>query len=91
MKKLLAQIPVTRFVLNATIPESLAANAILGAIQAAVFADRDSVRGRNARSFLLESRQCSQACKVAGIDLRKLRRHLRRVLRVLDRRYALGL
>lgn len=65
--------------------ESPEADAVLSAIQTVALADHDSENARSARFFLLEGEAFFETGKIAGLDARKLRRHLRRTLCKLDR------
>src|SRR5229473_5785304 len=76
--------PLSRFAVDGAVRDSVQADMIIDSIEAEAFEMPFSIRWLSARWFLLQSTMLFDACQVAGIDGRKLRRHLRRVTRVLD-------
>ncbi len=76
--------PLSKFALNGAVRDCPQADMVIDCIKAEAFEKPFSIRWLSARWFLLQSTMLFDACQVAGIDGRKLRRHLRRVTRVLD-------
>ncbi len=76
--------PLSRFAVDGAVRDCAQADMITDSIEAEAFEQPFSIRWLSARWFLLQSTMFFEACQVAGIDGRKLRRHLRRVMRVLD-------
>src|SRR6266852_1388076 len=76
--------PLSKFAVNGEVRDCAQADMIIDSIEVEAFEKPFSIRWLSARWFLLQSTMLFDACQIAGIDGRKLRRHLRRVMRVLD-------
>lgn len=78
--------PLSRFALNGEVKNSPQADMLMDCLNATTVEKTGSIRWRGARWLLLESTVFFEVCATAGIDARKLRRHLVRLFKVVDHR-----